>query len=89
MALDGIEDFRGGVPALSAAEAASRARAAEAALIRRLMPGEDWRDAPSGDPAFDAAREAFRHAHALAARLIDEAAEEGDPDAWPEEPFGD
>ena len=73
------------------------AREAELVLIRRLMPGKAWVEAGAPALAFDAAREAFREAHARAVRLADEAVpgpeawadEDGDSDAWPEEPFED
>ncbi|MEM6742635.1 MAG: hypothetical protein AAF676_02720 [Pseudomonadota bacterium] len=97
MALDALRSFETGLTqGVEAARAA--AREAELALSRRVMPGEDWAQAGAPDLAFDAAREAFREAHARAVLLADEAgadeagtekAEADDPDAWPDEPFED
>ncbi|MEM1315041.1 MAG: hypothetical protein AAGI51_10830 [Pseudomonadota bacterium] len=87
MPLDTLRSFDGFQPRTVAAAQAA-ARAAEAVLTRRLAPGEDWAEADVPDLAFDAAREAFREAHARAVRMAD-AAEGEDPDAWPEEPFED
>lgn len=84
MPLDGFH-----APAADLATLAAEARAAELALSRRLPPGADWMEAEGGDPAFDAAREAFRAAHARLCARRDDEAEEEDPDGWPEEPFGD
>ncbi|MEM6439937.1 MAG: hypothetical protein AAF763_09635 [Pseudomonadota bacterium] len=102
MALDALRSFETGLTqGVEAARAA--AREAELALSRRVMPGEDWAQAGAPDLAFDAAREAFREAHARAVLLAEEAgadeagadeagtekAEADDPDAWPDEPFED
>jgi len=70
-------------------EAQAAARAAELALSRRVMPGEAWADAGVPDLAFDAAREAFRAAHARVVELADDEAWDEDPDAWDDEPFED
>lgn len=87
MPLDALRSFDAGFPH-DAEAARAAAREAELALVRRARPGEDWAEAGVPDLAFDAAREAFREAHARAVRLADEADGE-DPDAWPEDPFED
>ncbi|MEO0679129.1 MAG: hypothetical protein AAF192_01805 [Pseudomonadota bacterium] len=89
MPLDALRPFDGAPLPATAAQAHAAARAAELALSRRLAPGEAWAEAGLPDLAFDAAREAFRAAHARAAELADEEAWEEDPDAWDDEPFED